>query len=313
MSQHNSSENPTWFQLVIRGWEHWIHIFYIVLLIAIYYGTGVYEAKDIRVLLAYIAVLVYVILLTGFLAYFIISYSRKARYSEAMYCLHSAVHELRNTCFYLDRCLDNPLKYQPTKFEESLRAAIDSVVQAFGIVSSVSNRACIKILGGTNGNEYVTTLCRDSASQMRNKERDESEAESHKVDKNTDFHLIVRGEERYFLCNNLKKYPNYKNTSLDNKNINVSKWPLPYVSSLVLPIRCIVNKSNDISTDKDTHIIILGFLAIDSKARGAYTERYDVEMGAIVADTLFSVLDRWVKVENAAKHAHAQLNLPKPN
>ncbi len=306
MDRDRSSKVRTWSQLILRAWGHWVHIVYVVLVIALYFWAGAYAEKDVKVLIAYIAVFCYVLLLMGLLAYFIVSYSRKARYSEAMYCIHSAVHELRNASSYLDRCLIKPIEYESTKFKESLRAVLESVVQAFNIVSAISNRTCIKVLGGEIGNEHVTTLCRDPASHERNKSRDVSEGQKHKVNLNTDYHLLVRAEQRYFLSNNLKKYPNYMNTSLNanDKSSNDGRWSLPYVSSLVLPIRYIEEESCDASR-KDTRITILGFLAIDSQARGAYTERYDVEMGAIIADALYSVLSRWIKLEEASKHARA--------
>lgn len=295
----------TWTQQLLASWGQWLHVAYgLVVVISLFYA-GASEAKDVRVLIAYIAVFVYVLVLLLFLGYFIVSYSRKARYSEAMYCIHSAIHQIRDAHSYLEHCRKAPVEYEGAKFEQMLRAVLDSVAQAFDIVSAVGNRACIKVLAGSSGREFARTLCRDSASHERHKDDDKQEKEKHLIDLNTDFHLLAKGEGRYFLSNDLRRYPFYMNTSLGPDVHKAITWSLPYVSSLVFPIRL----TKDASGSGVKGIKVLGFLAVDSAARGAYTERYDVEMGAIVADGLFPLLELWVHVDaesNKVRSEHRQ-------
>lgn len=293
---------PTWWENVQNAWGHWLHATYALLLTVSLLAIGATEAKDLKVLIAYIAVFIYVVILLLFLAYFIISYARKARYAEAMYCIHSAIHEIRDLHAYLEYCRKNPITYERAHFEEVLRTVLDSLIQALDIVSAVGNRACIKVLTGGEGHEFAQTLCRDSASNIRHKDDDHNEHDKHLIDRNTDFHLIVKGEKRYFLCNDLTKYPNYMNTSLGPNIHSAVPWSLPYVSSLVLPIRL----AKDASGTGATRIRVFGFLAVDSAARGAYRERFDVEMGAIVADALFPLLELWNYVEAESRIARSK-------
>ncbi|MGZ3236772.1 MAG: hypothetical protein ACXU8A_05280, partial [Burkholderiaceae bacterium] len=281
---------------------HWLHFTYVPLLIAAYFVSGISESKDLKILIAYIAVFVYVLVLMGLLAYFIISYSRKARYAEAMYCIHSAIHQIRDINIYLAHCLQAPIQYEAAHFEHRFCSVLNSVAQAFDIATAVSNRVCVKLIGGPKGSEYAKTLSRDSASRIQSEKKDKAKAETHLINKNTDFHLIVSNELRYFCENNLRKYPNYCNTSLDPTNGHSGSWSLPYSACLVFPIRfTTVEKSDD--GQAEDRISILGFLAIDSAARGVYEKRYDVEMGAIIADTLVSVLQTWSIVDAKAKTA----------
>lgn len=290
MSASHGTRRSTALSLFLRSWEHWLHLGYAALLIATYFAVGAHEARDTRILVAYVGVFAYVLILLTLLAYFIISYSRKARYAEATICIHAAIHRLRDIGRYLDRCAVNHQLYENEKVKDEMRASLDAVAQAFSIVSAVSNRACIKSLAGTNAS-FVHTLCRDSVSHQKHRDADKKEGDRHQIDKNTAYREIIRGERSYFLSNNLPKLAGegrYDNTS--------ANWHESYVSCLVLPIRCVIEQDELENKELQKRIQVLGLLAIDSAGRGTYRQRYDVDMGAIVADALYTVLDRWDRV-----------------
>jgi hypothetical protein len=60
----------------------------------------------------------------------------------------------------------------------------------------------------------------------------------------------------------------------------------PYVAVMVFPVRC-----KDLNGKPGLPI---GFLAVDSKARNCFWERYDAHFGASVADAFFHILEEYV-------------------
>jgi len=283
------------------SWVHWFHLVYVICWVAASLAAGWVDTRELRILVAYIGLFVYVLVLMGLFLYFIASYSRKARYSEAVKCVHSAMQEIRNLNWYLDRCTRSELRYETAEVKNSLRAILDSVVSAYNIATAMSNRACLKILGRDGSVEYVRTLCRDSVSSEASKEKDASEGKRHVVNKNTDFSLIMRGERSYFLCANIATYPDYMNTS---KGADLSAERPPYTSTLVLPVRHVA-ASDQVAALKENRIDLRAFLAVDAEGRGAYEERYDVDMGAAVADALYSVFMQMERLETKRTQATA--------
>jgi hypothetical protein len=158
------------------------------------------------------------------------------------------------------------------------------------MVTGTNCRVAIKILGGS-GNSFVKTLARDSASAQSCHEKDKSEGKQHTVVKNTDYNLILNGGRSYFFCNNIPSSKEYINTSKDEYGEK-----LPYAAAIVLPVRSANSQQCEGATDKYR---CLGFLAVDSAARNAFLEKYDVQLGAIVADALYSVMDLLATVRQA--------------
>lgn len=289
-------------------WFGWFHFVYAsIVIIAAYKDFWSYD-QTFRETVLLIAFSLYFLILLLFLLLFTISYSRKARYSEATKCIHDALHIARDAYHYLDWCIspERPeVHYQKQLFCSYITNLLTAVSKAFTLVTGTNCRASLKVIGQNQDNTlFVTTLARDQVSSHQCQEKDDREATKHLVSKNTDFHLITQGELNYFFHNNLCKYDNYQNTSIDDytRNMSSKKWPLPYKSTIVWPIRY-KRKSDEHDLGKDRQEDMYGFLTVDSSSRDVFSERYDVEMGAAVADSMFSVLDTYSKAVALSKNA----------
>lgn len=144
-----------------------------------------------------------------------------------------------------------------------------------------------KVLGLTADNKlYTKTIARDTKSSAARKYSDDHQnPHDHLVTKNTDFSLIVDRSLECFFENDLPNYNNYMNTSRSIYDAEGNRrWAYPYKSTIVWPIRSIPI-SNDTS-HLDVKCPIQAFLSIDSSSRQAFLERYDVDMGFVLAKSL---------------------------
>ncbi len=282
-------------------WFGWFHAIYasIVILSAI---TNIFpDDPGLRELVLLIAFVIYSVILLIFLVVFTFQYSRKSRYAEATKCVHTALHAVRNAYHYLEWC--KSANHPEISFDEDrlclyMKTALTSISEAFSIVAGVKCRVSIKVLGQNAVNQlYVRTLTRDEVSQNQCDKRDLSEGKQHLVSQNTDFHLITEGLSDYFFAGNLKDYPNYINTSKDKHDgLRGQNWSLPYKSTIVWPIRYVYNKNERDALEGSSHEDIYGFLTVDSSSKNVFVERYDVQMGAALADALFPVMDAYSKL-----------------
>ncbi|MBN4080307.1 hypothetical protein JYT31_01450 [Beggiatoa alba] len=280
-------------------WFEWFHVIYATIVVAGGIVTIFPDKPELRELIILIAFCSYSGILLIFLVLFTFKFSRKARYSEATKCLHSALHSARDAYHYLDWCKSeshDEVSFDKERLCRYMTATLTSVSAAFTLVTGVNCRTSIKILGQTADNQlYVSTLARDAIAKTASEDRDRIEGEKHLVSANTDFHLITEGHLNYFCDSNLPKYPNYANSSLGNNGVQKGQpWKLPYKSSIVWPIRYVYTKNEtEASTTKDTNEDLFGFLTVDSSSVNAFIEKYDVEMGAALADTLFPLLNAY--------------------
>lgn len=287
------SNNPTLLEKLRDSWVEYLHTVYVVCVIGGWYVASWYDPTEFKARVTLIAILVYFVILLLFLGYFVHAYSRKARYAEATACIHQAVHELRDTGSYLTSCLHGVHKYELAEVKAHLSRSLESVSRAYSIVTGTNCRVAVKILGGS-GSSFVKTLARDSASAQSCHDKDKSEGKRHTVVKNTDYNLILNAGRPYFFCNNIPSSKEYINTSKDEYGER-----LPYAAAIVLPVRS-VNSQQSEGADKYR---CLGFLAVDSAARNAFLEKYDVQLGAIVADALYPVMDLLATVRQAQGEA----------
>jgi hypothetical protein len=138
------------WQSVTRMWVVYVvHVVYPSLgVVGFIWGGAKAGANDPRVLASYIALCVYVLLLMATTAYIAAKFSRKARYAQATSCIHAAIHRLRDANWYLERCISGEVSYEKAHLQKLLQPCLGSVAKAFTLVSSSTNRACIKVLGG---------------------------------------------------------------------------------------------------------------------------------------------------------------------
>lgn len=261
----------------------------------------------------YLAVAVLLALMLCFLTFFAVSFSRKARYAEVMHNMHEIQHDLRDLQTKV-RARYASLGPKPDKdtltsvhkfIAEEFQKILTSIATGFSLVSAVNCRSSIKILGkvdsskdGSPDNLYVKTLARDLASARDCIDKDGSEQKNHLVTKNTDFELLVKEVRRFFFSGDVSTEGNYLNSSEEHwrKSRPLSEYasriplisklfasPYPYRSSMVFPIKGSLFGGTEVP-------LFLGFLCIDSKSRNSFSSRYDSNLGAALADSIYHVL-----------------------
>lgn len=284
-------------------WFEWFHITYASIVIISAVSTLWPNDAETRELLLLGAFLLYFVVLLVFLILFTFKFSRKARYSEATKCLHSALHSARDAYHYLDWCKSeehNEIAFDESRLCGYMKTTLTSIADSFTIVTGVRCRCSIKVLGMDDGIDqlFVKTLARDEVSQTECKQKDLDETNSHLVSLNTDFREITEGNIDFFFVGDLTKYVNYTNTSINKGNKrDGEKWTLPYKSTIVWPIRYQYNK-NERDNGTGTQEDLYGFLTVDSSSKNAFIERYDVQMGALLADSLFPVLNAYKSLKS---------------
>lgn len=297
----SSRSKPTIIERLRDSWVHWTHAAYLTMVLGTSFFLTAPEKAEWSHKVALIAIASYFVVLLLFLFWFIHTYSRKARYAEAMRLVHSSVHDIRDIAGYLERCVRKTDTFSPRVLKDALQGCLNAAALAFSMVTGARCRICIKVVGGTNATTaYVTTACRDKLSEQDNecKARDEKEDHSHLISKNSDFNFLVHGGNSYYLNGDIPGTHGYMNTSKSHY-----KDKLPYRSTIVLPVRRTFAVSSNQTNYRSPEVV--GFLCIDSHSRFSFTEKYDVQMGAILADAICPILEWWIRLERKTQKATA--------
>lgn len=279
-------------------WFEWLHHGYVVaasigILIVIFGGSS--TAKEFAYV---VALLIYFLVLLVFSLGSTYSNGKKARYAEALGSIHASQHVARDLYRHLDWCSgknhpDNKV-FEHAHVKNELVRVLTSLSQAFSIVSGFKCRTSIKILQSPENSKdfasiHVITLARDLGSLESCRDRDSKEGKLHLLMHNTDFCSIIERAQSYFICNDVINSEHYQNSSF-----KLCPDMPRYRSTVVWPIRY-VYKANEIATanqDQDVY----GFLTVDSFSEAAFNDRYDVDLGAAVADSLFPVMHLYWKL-----------------
>lgn len=221
----------------------------------------------------------YILVLAILLAAREYSYSRKARYAEAMRALHRCSHEIRDANWGIEENNHELCML-------SVKSALNSLATAFSIITGTSCRACIKIIyhdsTKTPVEFYTSTFCRNQ--KVASSANKDSAAP---IEENTDFTILYRQSdgENYFISNDLTKRKSYHNSNWPSRHDDRAKFikerKYQYISTAVWPIR---------AREGDNNPEVIGFLCVDSLARGVFRRRYDIDTGAIIADMLYYML-----------------------
>jgi len=256
---------------------------------------------------AQFAILVITILLLFFVFYSLFQeyrFSRKARYSEALYDLYTV----------FDLCVRGA---SSEKSQEEIRSfarrICDSLANAFSIITGTRCATCIKVINewpqASEDIRYsVDTLCRDANSK---KSRSHHSEVIHYLDKNTDYLSMFKNmrkpEGGTFISNHLAGEPEYINTSFDvyeKKPLNIDipivknilrsfAWPLPYQSTIGAVIYPFEAEGEE---------QLAGFICVDSPARYVFKKRYDLKMLREVSGMLFPMMNRWYDLANSSNN-----------
>ena len=290
-----TSKKPTVLERLRDSWVEYSHATYVAIVLGGAFFSTATGKSEWAHKISLIAIASYFVILLLFLFWFAHTYSRKARYAESLRLIHSAIHDIRDTAGYLERCYRRKDTFSAFVVHGALQGCLDAVARAFSMVTGANCRVCIKVVGGDSpSNAYVTTACRDKISQDDCREKDRSEKKDHLITENTDFSYLVHGKKTFYLNGDIDGTTGYLNTSILQYG-----GRLPYKSVIVLPIRRTYNLSSKNETAPPPTVV--GFLCIDSHSRFSFTEKYDVQMGAVIADALCPILELWDRMARISR------------
>ncbi len=214
-------------------------------------------------------------------------YSRKARYGEALSDLHSAFHKLSETWHSMQHTGPAGTQFQIALLQQSL----SSFSSAFSIITGVHCRACIKTLSCPDPKvePKARALIVETLSRSEDIPEPKAEYPQDYVSDNTDFLTLFRGpNEPCFFSNDLTKKRNYKNSHWTKATWETRQFD--YISTIVWPITNPLHVPPQQEDALHESPAIVGFLCVDSLARGAFRKRTDYPLGAAYADALYVVL-----------------------
>ncbi len=237
---------------------------------------------------------------------------RKEKYANIGSQLHSASHNARDVHSLID-AIERGDSGNTEAIEITIRRKIQSILDdyasAMSMITGTTCRSSIKMFDGdlvANDHKQgasVFTYLRDTASAKNCEDSDSTRrsARADLLEDNSDFKAVYgSGGKRYYFSNDLTgayAYLNSQDPDLDRRDLrhyekflnifSPQKWKLGYCSCIVFPIR--QKKLPDV---RGVDFSFSGFLTVDSQYRRVFNERFDVEIGALVADLLHPVLSR---------------------
>jgi hypothetical protein len=237
----------------------------------------------------------------GLVGYLYVTNRKKLhRYAQAVFYLHFINHTIRDQVA--------AMQYgKPINFEELMQDVVDATANCFSILTARQCRCSVKEI---KPDRTVATVVRDGVSSSQSPNLSGA---VHKIEDNTDFDNIWYGKggcTRFFVCRNLVELwrsGKYKNSSFavrgdpETRSILgltfVTKWPLPYKSAIVWPIRYIpdacpwpiLNDGSFHALPEDKRPFVWGFLCVDFHSRNVFDEIHAPELGAAIADAIFTM------------------------
>ena len=226
----------------------------------------------------------YIFTLAALLVWREFVYSRKARYAEASNSMHKCAHALRDAHGAVDR-------KNLEQVHEKVRDALVSFADAFSLITGANCRACIKTITAatdSKGNDQ-TIFCTETLARSCTSERTDAD-EPAPINDNTDFKVLFERQQTYFASDDLSGELAYMNShwpsNPDKRKEFIRLRKYKYVTTVVWPIR------SPAPTVKEMPQVI-GYLCVDSLTRGIFERRYDIDLGAVIADTLYPLLLRY--------------------
>lgn len=249
---------------------------------------SVFERKtDLNAIIFTIILGSYVLIILAVAIWREIVYARKARYAEAMPKMHMTIHCLRDAFTQIYTSEQNHSK-------RCIEEALSFFASSFSLITGVHCRSCIKTIEyekdrGNERNFYVSTFARGSTPPSGDLQEPIPRRKKDWLSENSDFLLLFRTNDNKFISDNLGKLDGYQNShwpdGLVEREEFIKNRKYDYISTIIWPIR----KRNI----HEGTLAVNGFLCIDSKTRGVFGYRYDVDVGAIFADSLYFFLEAY--------------------
>lgn len=287
-SDHDRDDNRNLHRLKVlprSTWE-WIERTYVVLALGgILFGALSYSFgatfKEKALLVTMLAFFVLFAAVSIGSAY---TNGGKARYAETLEHLHQCAHAVRDLeLFVISKPQLEAVNDVKNRLRHDLCTIADRLVTAYSMVTGARVQVTISFTRIEIGDKLgVYVQARDSSSRSQWAYRDDVSV-VHLVEKNTALRSIVEDDVNYYHNGKVHKSPDYKSSYFEH-------WPKDarYRSILVFPIRC----STGLAQRDERYC---GFLQVESMAASAFNTRYDVDLGAAIADSLYMVLSTYAK------------------
>lgn len=177
----------------------------------------------------------------------------------------------------------------------------ESVSNVFTSIKGNRVGVCVKLLIDDNNSAYLYTQARDNYSKTHNRKTGSADKTVHLLESNSDFSFIYKNldsdleDSSYFCSQNLLNESGYRNSRLNDWNlkkiplmpnwlIKRFTWPLPYKSTIVVPIF-------PLNRDLQSKEKLRGFLCIDSAKTNIFNMPEDKEILRGMAAELCPIID----------------------
>lgn len=235
------------------------------------------------------------LLFIGYTFYLISKYRKRVRYGDVFQEVNVGFTELHS----IDRHPAPTIEL----IIQKLSFLCDNLSNAFTTVNGNKIGVCIKFIEFKGNRPLVTTLVRDRHSKSKNRKTGTADRTDHFIELNSDFQFIWDNfdneniETSFYHEKHLPICKDYKNSRLGSnwrsKNpfgifenfIRRKNWPLPYRSTLVVPIIPLL-------ADEQEQKRIRGFLCIDSQREGMFNPQIDVDILKGISDGLYNKIDK---------------------
>lgn len=226
-----------------------------------------------------------------------IKWGRDRKYGETLCNVTNGFSEIHK--------LVRERKYDIPSIVRACELLCTELATAFTVITGTKCNVAIKVLEEDKDENGVQKLKAITFSRSHDTSRNPKVNEiKHWVDRNTDFYTILEKIDQpkgcYFFANSLSLRVGYLNTSFpvyghadpeENIFLRYWRWPLPYKSTIVVPI-C--------PCDEPSKKMLLGFLCVDSVNAGSFKKHYDVTLLNGVADGIYNLIKELSKPEDSS-------------
>ncbi|HBU79183.1 MAG TPA: hypothetical protein DEF18_13875 [Muricauda sp.] len=235
------------------------------------------------------------LLFIGYTFYLISKYRKRVRYGD--------IFEEINVGFTELHAIDRHPEPSIELIIQKLGFLCDNLSNAFTTVNGNKVGVCIKFIEFKGKRPLVTTLVRDRFSKSKNRKTGTADKTEHFIELNSDFQFIWENfdneniETSFYHEKHLPTCKDYKNSRLSSNwkrkykfdffdnYIRRKDWPLPYRSTLVVPIVPLL-------ADEQNQESMRGFLCIDSPREGMFNPQIDVDILKGISDGLYNKIDK---------------------
>lgn len=216
------------------------------------------------------------------------AYSIRRRYAEG-------IEDLRKIHQEIILLQSRTKNLEPDKFLLSIHQICHKISKIFTRLRGKQISACIKYINVSNDGEYyVQSLCRDADSFDRN-DIEPIESDKDYIQDNSDFSSIIKDitknlsrEQIFFFSNNLPYEYGYLNSHLNENKLKRRvfrhyHWPLPYKSTIIVPILSVSKQTIDGT--------LYAFICIDCAKTNGFDKTTDIVILQAISLQLLPIIE----------------------